>query len=213
MESVSSIISSIGIQEWIESISDEEWEERAAAWEKTEQRRIKTETETRLSRMINSGFDRKLIERVDLKRDNPEMHEDITKGSNPYNFVFWGDYGTGKTHTAVSIAKWLIVNRDYNSIMIDDVAIAEIATKQKWGKEHRQDVYSVDLLIIEDCNARPYSEEMRACLNGIICNRADRGRSTIVTTNVKFSQMLESRTIDRIRSSFKAVKFSGKSRR
>ena len=176
----------------------------------------KIQLEMKIKRLVDSGFPEREVRKANLELFFEEkfhkLKADLKKGK-PASFVLRGSYGTGKTFLSICIAKQMMIDRDYDVIKICDSDIKKIAVDRKGFRPEREDVYCVSMLIIDDIGSLTYDNDMKEVLNEIVGWRAERGKSTILTTNGTISQYLQDKVVDRIKRDFTVMMFEGDSRR
>jgi|tagenome__1003787_1003787.scaffolds.fasta_scaffold20826115_2 DNA replication protein DnaC len=136
---------------------------------------------------------------------------------NSFNALFAGDCGLGKSHLAVGIVKYLIL-QGYSCIF---TSVPKLFTKIKtsWDKDNNhneQDLLDaleiVDFLVLDDLGAEQASQWQLSKLFEVIDTR--QGKPTIYTTNYKREHLAKQvgvRNFDRLFEDTEIIKFDGES--
>jgi DNA replication protein DnaC len=137
-------------------------------------------------------------------------------GENGGNLLLYGDTGTGKTFLSNCIAKDLL-DRGFSVIYFTAFQLFDIFEKEVFHKdsdaiEMHQQIFSCDLLIIDDLGtefANSFTtSQLFLCLN----ERLLHNKSTVISTNLSMKQIRDlysERTSSRIISSYTPIKFFG----
>jgi DNA replication protein DnaC len=137
-------------------------------------------------------------------------------GENGGNLLLYGDIGTGKTFLSNCIAKDLL-DRGFSVIYFTAFQLFDIFEKEVFHKdsdaiEMHQQIFSCDLLIIDDLGtefANSFTtSQLFLCLN----ERLLHNKSTVISTNLSMKQIRDlysERTSSRIISSYTPIKFFG----
>lgn len=134
------------------------------------------------------------------------------------NLYFYGSSGTGKTFMASCIANELLSN-GFSVVYQSAYKLFQFMEDYKFCRIDRQDnetlfnsVYNADLLIIDDLGTEFGTAYTCAVLFDILNTRLLNEKSTIISTNLSFSN-LESKYTDRVASriigSFDILRFFG----
>ncbi len=135
------------------------------------------------------------------------------------NIFFYGTVGTGKSFLSVCIAKELL-DRGHSVVYFSSGGLFETLSEnsydyRKTDELHSlyEDLYSCDLLIIDDLGTERtnnfVSSELFSCLN----ERFNRKKSTIITTNLSIKELRDrysDRIFSRITNNYIILKMSGK---
>ena len=138
--------------------------------------------------------------------------------SDYHNLFFYGTVGTGKSFLSGCVAKELI-DRGYSVIYFSSVGLFEKLSQISFdynAKEDKaelyEDLYSCDLLIIDDLGTELTnnfsSSQFFSCLN----ERILRKKSFIISTNLSLQELRDrysDRIFSRITSNFKLCKITG----
>ena len=138
------------------------------------------------------------------------------------NIVFYGNSGVGKTHLAISIGVTAAQNRK-STYFIKCARLMEILKKaQLEGKleERLKKFCGYKLLIIDELGYLPITKEESKLFFQLIDRRYEK-HSTIITTNINFSQwddvfgdpLIASAIVDRLLHHSHVVKITGNSYR
>ncbi len=134
----------------------------------------------------------------------------------PKNLFFYGDTGVGKTFLSNCVAKELL-EKGYSVIYFTAFQLFDILSKGVFNKDAdaiaaHQNIFDCDLLIIDDLGtelANAFtSSQLFLCVN----ERILRQKSTIISTNLNMSEMVElysERTSSRITSNYTVIKLFG----
>jgi len=134
------------------------------------------------------------------------------------NFLLAGPTGLGKTHLSTAAAKTVI---DAGYDVLYDTAQGmftsfENARFRRGGEEEgerEEHCMQCDLLIVDDLGTEMTNTFTLACLYNVINTRLNNGLSTVINTNLSFTE-LRSRYADRITSrlfgEFRLLVFSGR---
>jgi len=133
------------------------------------------------------------------------------------NILFKGTAGTGKSFLSNCIANELIKN-GYSVIYFSSVALFEKLSSYKFSKDKSfmdnplKDIYSCDLLVIDDLGSELTNQFVISELFSIINERFLRKRSTVISTNLNFNDISErytERTFSRLYSYYDVYDLSG----
>lgn len=132
------------------------------------------------------------------------------------NLFFYGDTGIGKTYLSNCVAKELL-DSGHSVIYFTAPSLFHIFEKNVFGSEKDtnedyQNIFSCDLLIIDDLGTELSNSftvsQLFLCLN----ERILRQKSTIISTNLNLSQLVDTyseRTFSRISSNYTMIKLFG----
>ena len=193
-------------------------------------------TENIKSSGMGNLIDKQSFENFDIERykGNPEGYKKIQKaiediknfidnfGKAPQTLLFVGKTGTGKTHMSTAIAKALI-EKGYEVLYDSSQNIVEAFEHDRFKSgygayEPKGDKYlECDLLILDDLGTEFVNQFTLSCLYNLINTRQNKGRSTIISTNLSATE-LTAKYEDRIYSRLvgkdsKVVLFVGKDSR
>ena len=137
-------------------------------------------------------------------------------GEGMRNLFLYGDTGVGKTFLSNCIAKELI-DRSFSVLYLSAFGLFDTLAKSKFEKdedaeEMNEHIFDCDLLIIDDLGTElPNSftvSQLFLCIN----ERLQRGKSTIISTNLSLESLVETyseRTFSRITSNYTILKLTG----
>lgn len=133
------------------------------------------------------------------------------------NLYFYGDTGIGKTFLSNCVAKELL-DAGYSVIYFTAFQLFDILSKGVFDKDEdaiaaHQNIYTCDLLIIDDLGTELYNSfttsQLFLCLN----ERILRKKSTIISTNLEMKQLADiysERVLSRISSNYTIIKLFGR---
>ena len=136
--------------------------------------------------------------------------------NKPKNLFFYGATGVGKTFLSNCVAKELL-EKGYSVIYFTAFQLFDILSKGVFSRDAdaiaaHQNIFDCDLLIIDDLGtelANAFtSSQLFLCVN----ERILRQKSTIISTNLNMSEMVElysERTSSRITSNYTVIKLFG----
>ena len=138
------------------------------------------------------------------------------------NIVFYGNSGVGKTHLAISIGVTATQNRKF-TYFIKCARLIEILKKAKLKgrlEERLKKFCGYKLLIIDELGYLPITKEESKLFFQLIDRRYEK-HSTIITTNINFSQwddvfgdpLIASAIVDRLLHHLHVAKITGNSYR
>lgn len=146
-----------------------------------------------------------------------ECHRFINEFDHkPNNLFFYGDTGVGKTFLSNCVAKELL-DQGYSVIYFTAYEIFDILSKGIFERDQdaisaHQHIFDCDLLIIDDLGTEVPNSFTISQLFLIINERILREKSTIISTNLNMSQIMDlysERTCSRISSNYTIMKLSG----
>lgn len=134
--------------------------------------------------------------------------------SEAKNLVFYGDTGLGKTFMSSCIAKELL-DQGKTVLYLRATKLFRLFDDDKFGrlKEGIDDIYSCDLLIIDDLGTEAASKNNASYLLDLINDRIDREKKIIINTNLNYTGLentYSKRFSSRLLDSFVLVYFYGK---
>lgn len=134
------------------------------------------------------------------------------------NFYYYGNVGTGKTFLSICIAHELI-EKGYSVLYFSAVSLFEKLSsyafsldKKQQLRELQEDLYTCDLLIIDDLGSELVNSYVNSALFSCLNERSLRRKSTIISTNKdmqEFKQTYSERICSRIFGQYQLYKFSG----
>ena len=143
-------------------------------------------------------------------RDFPREHR---------NIYLYGTVGTGKTMLSVCVARALI-EQGYSVLYFSAASLFDRLADGVFSsgarddlREFTRDLYSCDLLIIDDLGTEYTNAFVASQLFSCISERALNRRSTIISTNLSLRELqarYSDRIFSRITSSYEMCKLSGK---
>lgn len=121
--------------------------------------------------------------------------------------IFCGSLGTGKTHLAISIARY-VTESGFSARYLNLMQILKLV-RETWGRESEPDaerhviseLTNCDLLIIDEVGVQMGTENEKVILFEIINGRYENMNSTIVISNLDkagISELISERSVDRI---------------
>ncbi len=134
------------------------------------------------------------------------------------NLLFIGNTGLGKTFLSNAIAKQVIDNAKsviYQTapMLIDKVMEYKYSyDKMKENKEQYNNIFEVDLLIIDDLGTETMTNNKYTELFNIINTRLISNKKILISTNLSLNELFErydERVISRLIGEFKVCKFIG----
>ena len=143
-------------------------------------------------------------------------------GKGAQNLLLIGPTGTGKTHVSTAIAR-SVISRGFD--VLYDSAQNIISTFENerfhsgWGAQERESekYMECDLLIIDDLGTEFSNQFNVSCLYNLINTRQNKGRSTIISTNLSAEELAakyEGRIYSRIAGNdYSVLMFGGRDHR
>ncbi len=136
------------------------------------------------------------------------------------NLLFYGNVGCGKTFLSNCIAKSLI-DRGYSVVYFTAFQLFDLLAKNTFEgkdqpedkKELYDDIFTCDLLIIDDLGTESSNSFTKSQLFLILNERNCRKKSTIISSNLSLEKMgdiYSERSLSRILGNYKMYKFMGK---
>lgn len=132
------------------------------------------------------------------------------------NLFFYGTTGVGKTFLSNCVAGALL-DRGHSVVYFTAQQLFDIFEKDVFGKDPsakamRQNIYDVELLIIDDLGTETGNSFTSSQLYLALNERILRKRSTIISTNLQISEIAErysERTFSRISSNYTVIRLFG----
>lgn len=131
------------------------------------------------------------------------------------SLLFYGPTGLGKTFLSSCIAKELI-DKEYIVLYTRATKLFSIYEDYKFGriedKSTLNNLYSADLLIIDDLGTEAQNKNNTAFLFDLICDRLSNNKKIIINTNLNINELAKtysSRFASRIYESFEPCRFYG----
>ena len=133
------------------------------------------------------------------------------------NILFKGTAGTGKSFLSNCIANELI-EKGFSVIYLSAVSLFEKISSYKFNKEKSnmdnplKDIYTCDLLVIDDLGSELTNQFVCSELFSIINERYLRNKSTVISTNLDYSEIsarYTERTFSRLYSYYDVYDLSG----
>lgn len=136
--------------------------------------------------------------------------------NKPKNLFFYGATGVGKTFLSNCVAKELL-DKGYSVIYFTAFQLFDILSKGVFQRDAdaiaaHQNIFDCDLLIIDDLGTELSNAFTTSQLFLCINERILRQKSTIISTNLNMSDMVElysERTTSRITSNYTVIKLFG----
>jgi len=135
--------------------------------------------------------------------------------SNSENLMFMGKPGVGKTFLSNCIAKALL-DKGYSVIYFTSVQLFDTLSKYAFtydysdnGENMKDDIYSCDLLIIDDLGTEAATRFVESHLFNIINERIIRNKATLVSTNMTLADINEhysERILSRLAGNYSIIK-------
>lgn len=132
------------------------------------------------------------------------------------SILMFGETGLGKTHLSLAIAN-VVLKKGYGVIYDSAINILRNIEKEHFSYEHSSDmidlVMDTDLLILDDIGTEYDSSFYRATVYNIINTRLNRGKPSIISTNLNFegiNSRYDQRVMSRIVSMYTCLEFKGK---
>lgn len=135
-------------------------------------------------------------------------------GSNSGNLIFIGATGLGKTHISTSIAK-VVIEKGCDVVYDSAPNVFNDFNKEQFKDENglTDKYFDCSLLILDDLGTEMHTAFTLSCLYNLINTRLNRGKSTIINTNLSAEEIRKTysdRITSRIFGCFEPLLFSGK---
>ncbi len=161
------------------------------------------------------------LSEYDMMRKNVEVSRDFIEhfGDPPKNLLLMGQAGTGKTFLSHCIAKELL-DRYHPVIYLSAGQLFDLLAKQAFSREEEEepqetesDLFSCDLLIIDDLGTELSNAFVGSRLFACINERILRRKSTLISTNLSMNDMLRiytERVTSRLIGNYEILRFPDK---
>lgn len=152
-----------------------------------------------------------------FKRAASASHNFVKTFNDPYqNLLFYGTVGTGKSFLSGCIAKELL-DQGYIVLYFSSQTLFDTLSKNTFDYQNKDedilnDIFSCDLLIIDDLGTEMSGKFVSTQLFKCINERHLRKKSTIISTNLSLEQLLNTyseRIFSRITTQYNAYKLTG----
>lgn len=131
------------------------------------------------------------------------------------SILMFGATGLGKTHLSLAIAK-KVLEKGYSVIYDSAINILRNIEKEHFSHDHSSHmidlVMNTDLLIMDDMGTEYETPFYNATVYNIINTRLNRGKPSIISTNLDFSgieRRYDKRVVSRIVSMYSCLEFKG----
>lgn len=131
------------------------------------------------------------------------------------SILMLGRTGLGKTHLSLAIAA-AVMKKGYGVIYDSAVNILRSIEREHFGRDHSTEtidlIMDCDLLILDDLGTEYESTFYTSTIYNIINTRLNRGRPTIISTNLSFEGIAgryDERVVSRLTSVYTCLQFSG----
>ncbi|MDY6286871.1 MAG: ATP-binding protein [Bilifractor sp.] len=132
------------------------------------------------------------------------------------NLMLYGDVGVGKSFLTHCIARELL-EKSFSVLYMASYEISDLLGQYRFQqetslREAHDNIFSMDLLIIDDLGAEIVNNFVSSQIFQIINERILSGRSTVISTNLSLAGFRESfseRTASRMMGSYKLIHLSG----
>ena len=139
--------------------------------------------------------------------------ETFTRNSG--SILMLGRTGLGKTHLSLAIAD-TVMKKGYSVIYDSAVNILRSIEREHFSREHSTEtidlIMDCDLLILDDLGTEYESTFYTSTIYNIINTRLNRGKQTIISTNLDFdgiAKRYDERVVSRLTSVYTCLQFSG----
>lgn len=110
------------------------------------------------------------------------------------NLIMFGNVGNGKTHLACAIATHVINHHGCTAVFANVMKLTRLVRDSYSKKDVTEsdilDKFMLpDLLILDDVGVQSGSNHEFTTLHGVLTERYERGRSTIITTNLQWQEL------------------------
>lgn len=131
------------------------------------------------------------------------------------SILMFGRTGLGKTHLSLAIAN-KVLERGYSVIYDSIINILRSIEREHFSREHSSEmidlIMDAELLILDDLGTEYESAFYNSTIYNIINTRLNRGRPTIISTNLDFAgirRRYEERVVSRITATYACMEFKG----
>ena len=131
------------------------------------------------------------------------------------NILMFGKTGLGKTHLSLAIASE-VMKKGYGVLYDSAINILYKIQKENFSyssdSEMLDSVMTVELLILDDLGTEYENKIYNSTIYNIINTRLNRGKPTIISTNMDFKQIAErydERVVSRLTSMYTCMEFRG----
>lgn len=131
------------------------------------------------------------------------------------SILMFGQTGLGKTHLSLAIAK-KVLEKGYSVIYDSAINILRNIEKEHFSHDHSSHmidlVMDTDLLIMDDMGTEYETPFYNATVYNIINTRLNRGKPSIISTNLDFSgieRRYDKRVVSRLVSMYSCLEFKG----
>ncbi|MEN6620593.1 MAG: ATP-binding protein [Smithella sp.] len=153
----------------------------------------------------------------EIKRYADNLSENVKAG---IGLILKGPAGTMKTSLAIAILQQHITQGGSGLFvpmvsMLDNLFTMKERNREEWIA-YEDKVRTTGILVLDDLGAEYHQEWVLSKVDAIISERYNRMRPVIITTNLSDKALTgkyAERIIDRLRSTAKVIKFTGKSLR
>lgn len=135
-------------------------------------------------------------------------------GSNSGSLIFIGATGLGKTHISTSIAR-VVIEKGFDVVYDSAPNVFNDFNKEQFKDENglTDKYFDCSLLILDDLGTEMHTAFTMSCLYNLINTRLNKGKSTIINTNLSPEELRKTytdRITSRIFGCFEPLLFSGK---
>lgn len=131
------------------------------------------------------------------------------------SILMFGKTGLGKTHLSLAIANE-VLQKGYSVLYDSTINILHKIQKENFSYDKNTEmldtVMDAELLILDDLGTEYENKMYNSTIYNIINTRLNRGRSTIISTNMDFKQIGErydERVVSRLTSMYTCLEFHG----
>lgn len=189
MQSMSSMLASFKLP----NLTPEEWE---ANDREVDEWKAAQEARNRASRIERSGVP-KLFRAADLTACD-DLVQAYASGDMGNGLLLQGAFGSGKTYAACAVLLSKVDSMTVRFVLMDDLLRECKATFN--GYETEEEVVgryaNAGVLCIDDLGKERLTEWSLPILFSIINRRYERGKPTVITTNYRGADLLESMTVN-----------------
>ena len=159
-----------------------------------------------------NGFKRSPYDNmVFIKKHCMDFADNFDKPSK--NMIFYGDTGLGKTFMSCCVAK-RVMDKGYTVLYISAQRLFRTLDDERFGRanERAGEIYSCDLLIIDDLGTEIASKNNPSYLFDLVNERYNAEKKIIINTNLNFEgleKLYTARLTSRIMENFEMMLFYG----